>query len=93
MNRREVQRTYPPGALFIPRSTGLPGQFNVCMIIGWLSTLDKEFDNVQVKFVTVKSWSAIVLYSENGQATVGKLTWRQIAEYCNLLDDFVLCRI
>lgn len=89
MNRRETQRTYYPGTLFIPRSTGLPGSFCTCMIIGWSNIFERGRDK-NGKIIDVKSWVATYIYPSSNIARISQMSWKQLTNYCHPVDDFAI---
>lgn len=90
MNRRETQRTYCPGVLFVPRSTGLPGSFCMCMIIGWSNVFVKTRDAKSGSVINMKNWIATFVYSSANIVNIAQMRWDQLANYCNPIDDFAV---
>jgi len=90
VNRRETQRTYCPGTLFIPRFTGLPGSFCVCMIIGWSNVYVKTWVPNERSIVNMKNWIATFVYSSANIANIAQMRWDQLANYCDPIDDFAV---
>lgn len=85
-SRRQIQKIYQPGTLFIMNSNYYPGQSGLCMIIGWSNSYDR---NMWSRDPKTKNWQVTYVYPVlGGNAGTHTINWEILEDHTTTIEAY-----